>query len=154
VHPEILSTQNLPKHARYTRHFWRERYRSIVDLEAHLHRNGTQIIKCFLHLSNQEQKRRFLERIDEPDKNWKFSAADIHERKFWKRYMHAYADCLAATSTDHAPWYAIPADDKDNARLIVSQVIIDAFDDLRMAYPKTTPKRLRELESIRKRLTS
>jgi len=154
VHPEILRTQNLPKHSRDTRHFWRERYRSILDLEAHLHRNGTQIIKFFLHLSNKEQRKRFLERIDEPDKNWKFSTSDIHERKFWKRYMHAYADCLAATSTDHAPWYAVPADDKDNARLIVSQVIIDAFDDLQMAYPKSTPKRLRELESIGKRLTS
>ncbi len=154
VHPEILSTQNLPKHSRDTKHFWHERYRSIVDLEAHLHRNGTQIIKLFLNLSNREQKRRFLERIDEPDKNWKFSASDIHERKYWKRYMHAYADCLAATSTDHAPWYAVPADDKENARLIVSQIIIDAFDDLQMAYPKSPPKRLRELESIRKRLTS
>jgi PPK2 family polyphosphate:nucleotide phosphotransferase len=153
VHPEILSTQNLPKPARETKHFWRERYRSIVDLEGHLHRNGTQIIKLFLHLSNREQKRRFLERIDEPDKNWKFSASDIHERKYWQHYMHAYADCLAATSTQHAPWYAVPADDKDNARLIVSQIIIDAFADLRMTYPKSTPKRRRELKSIAKELT-
>lgn len=153
VHPEILSTQNLPKPARDTKHFWRERYRSIVDLEGHLHRNGTQIIKFFLHLSNKEQKKRFLERIDEPDKNWKFSASDIHERKYWPHYMHAYADCLAATSTQHAPWYVVPADDKDNARLIVSQIVMDALDDLRMAYPKSTPKRRRELKSIAKQLT-
>jgi PPK2 family polyphosphate:nucleotide phosphotransferase len=153
VHPEILSTQNLPKPARDTKHFWRERYRSIVDLEGHLHRNGTQIIKFFLHLSNKEQKKRFLERIDEPDKNWKFSASDIHERKYWPHYVHAYADCLAATSTQHAPWYVVPADDKDNARLIVSQVVMDALDDLRMAYPKSTPKRRRELKSIAKQLT-
>jgi PPK2 family polyphosphate:nucleotide phosphotransferase len=153
VHPEILSTQNLPKPARDTKHFWRERYRSIVDLEGHLHRNGTKIIKFFLHLSNKEQKKRFLQRIDEPEKNWKFSASDIHERKYWQHYMHAYADCLAATSTHHAPWYAVPADDKDNARLIVSQIIIDAFADLRMAYPKSTPKRRRELKSIAKELT-
>jgi PPK2 family polyphosphate:nucleotide phosphotransferase len=153
VHPEILSTQNLPKPARDTKHFWRERYRSIVDLETHLHRNGTLIIKVFLHLSNKEQKKRFLERIDVPEKNWKFSASDIHERKYWQHYMRAYADCLAATSTHHAPWYAVPADDKDNARLIVSQIIIDAFDGLRMAYPKSTPKRRRELRSIAKELT-
>jgi PPK2 family polyphosphate:nucleotide phosphotransferase len=153
VHPEILSTQNLPRHSRDTKHFWRERYSSIVDLEAHLHRNGTQIVKVFLHLSAKEQKSRFLERIDEPDKNWKFSSSDIHERKYWKRYMRAYADCLAATSTHHTPWFAVPADDKDNARLIVSQIIIDAFSDLRMRFPKSSAKRRRELRSIGKGLT-
>jgi polyphosphate kinase 2 (PPK2 family) len=89
-------------------------------LEAHLNRNGTQIVKVFLHLSKKEQKNRFIARIDEPDKNWKFSQSDIHERTFWKRYTRAFADCLAATSTHHSPWYAVPADDKENARLIVS----------------------------------
>jgi PPK2 family polyphosphate:nucleotide phosphotransferase len=153
VHPEILDTENLPKRARTGKHLWRDRYRSLVDLERHLHRNGTQIIKFFLHLSKKEQEKRFLERIDEPDKNWKFSSADVHERKFWPHYMHAYADCLAATSTHHAPWYAVPADDKDNARLIVSQVVIDAFEELRMAYPKSTAKRRRELQAIRRQLT-
>jgi PPK2 family polyphosphate:nucleotide phosphotransferase len=153
VHPEILDTGNLPKHARTGKHLWRDRYCSIVDLEKHLHRNGTQIIKFFLHLSKKEQEKRFLERIDEPDKNWKFSSADIHERKYWLHYMQAYADCLAATSTHHAPWYSVPADDKDNARLIVSQVVINAFEELRMAYPKSTAKRRRELQAIRKRLT-
>jgi PPK2 family polyphosphate:nucleotide phosphotransferase len=149
VHPEILRSQGLPKELRDKKTLWEERYRSIVDLEEHLHRNGTRIIKVFLHLSKDEQRKRFLERIDEADKNWKFSLADIHERKYWKQYMKAYEACLNATSTDHAPWYVVPADDKENARLIVSQIVIDAFKQLKMAYPKTTPKRRRELESIR-----
>jgi PPK2 family polyphosphate:nucleotide phosphotransferase len=152
VHPEILNTQSLPKHARDEKHFWSDRYRSIVELEAHLHRNGTQIIKFFLHLSKNEQKKRFLERIDEPDKNWKFSSSDIHERKYWKDYMKAYGHCLAETSTHRAPWYAIPADDKKNARLIVSQILMDVLDDLKMAYPRSTPKRRRELQTFGKQL--
>ncbi len=153
VHPEILDTQNLPRRSRDEKHFWRDRYRSITALEAHLQRNGTQIIKFFLHLSKQEQNNRFLERIEEPDKNWKFSTSDIHERTYWKDYMQAYEHCLAQTSTPHAPWYAVPADDKENARLIVSQILMDAFDDLKMAYPKSTPKRRRQLQAISKRLT-
>lgn len=153
VHHEILDTQNLPKFSHDEKHFWRDRYRSINELEGHLNRNGTQIVKFFLHLSKKEQPKRFLERIDEPDKNWKFSASDIHERKYWRRYMRAYGECLAATSTHQAPWYAVPADDKENARLIVSQILMDAFDDLKMAYPKSTPNRLRELQAIGKRLT-
>jgi polyphosphate kinase 2 (PPK2 family) len=123
-----------------------------VDLEEHLHRNGTRIVKVFLHLSKDEQRKRFLERIDEPEKNWQFSLADIHERGFWRHYMEAYEACLSATSTHHAPWYVVPADDKDNARLIVSQIVLDALKELKMAYPKTTAKRRRELESIRKLL--
>ncbi len=152
VHPEILSTQGLPDAQLDEDSVWKERYRSIVDLENHLYRNGTRIIKFFLHLSKEEQRRRFLERIDEPDKNWKFSAADIHERGFWAQYMTAYENCLRATSTEHAPWYVVPADEKENARLIVSQAILDAFNELDMAYPKTTAKRRLELQSIRKRL--
>ncbi len=152
VHPEILRSQGLPEELRDKKNIWEERYRSIVDLEEHLHRNGTQTVKIFLHLSLEEQRKRFLERIDEPEKNWKFSAADIHERKFWKRYMEAYEECLSATSTDHAPWYAVPADDKGDARLIVSQIVLDALGDLKMAYPKTTPKRRHELEAIGKLL--
>ena len=152
VHPEILRNQGLPDELLGEKSIWKERYRSIVDLEEHLHRNGTRIIKFFLHLSKAEQRKRFLERIDEPDKNWKFSLADIHERKYWPHYMKAYEDCLNATSTHHVPWYVVPADDKDNARLIVSRIVIDAFNDLKMSYPKTTAKRRRELKSIRKRL--
>ncbi len=153
VHPEILDTQNLPKQSRDDRHFWSDRYRSIVQLEAHLHRNGTQIVKFFLHLSKKEQASRFLERIDEPDKNWKFSSSDIHERKYWRHYMRAYGECLAETSTHNAPWYAVPADDKESARLIVSQILMDAFDEIKMAYPKSSPRRLRQLQAIGKRLT-
>jgi PPK2 family polyphosphate:nucleotide phosphotransferase len=152
VHPEILGIQNLPKGSRDDKHFWSDRYRSIVELEAHLHRNGTRIVKFFLHLSKKQQATRFLQRIDEPDKNWKFSASDIHERKFWKHYMQAYGHCLAETSTHHAPWYTVPADDKENARLIVSQILMDAFDELKMAYPRSTPKRLRELKAIGRKL--
>jgi PPK2 family polyphosphate:nucleotide phosphotransferase len=152
VHPEILRNQGLTEELRDERNIWEERYRSIVDLEQHLYRNGTRTVKVFLHLSEGEQRKRFLERIDEPDKNWKFSLADIHERKFWKRYMQAYEACFAVTSTHHAPWYVVPADDKENARLIVSQIVIDALDELKMAYPKTTPKRREELHSIGKAL--
>ena len=152
VHPEILRSQGLSEELRDEKTIWEERYRSIVDLEEHLHRNGTRIIKVFLHLSKEEQRKRFLERIDEPDKNWKFSLSDIHERNYWKHYMKAYEDCLNATSTHHAPWYVIPADDKDNARLIVSRIVLDALDGLNLAFPKTTAKRRRELESIRNQL--
>ncbi|MGK2872769.1 MAG: ADP-polyphosphate phosphotransferase [Alphaproteobacteria bacterium] len=152
VHPEILHTQGLPDARLDDCEIWKERYSSIVDLENHLYRNGTRIIKFFLHLSKEEQRKRFLARIDEPDKNWKFSAADVHERGFWAQYMTAYEKCLSATSTDHAPWYVVPADDKKNARLIVSEVILDAFNELEMAYPKTTAKRRQELKSIRKQL--
>ena len=152
VHPEILHGQGLPDELLDEKTIWEERYRSIVDLEAHLYRNGTRIIKFFLHLSKDEQRKRFLERIDEPDKNWKFSLADIHERNYWKDYMKAYEECLNATSTHHAPWYVVPADDKENARVIVSQIILDVFNELKMAYPKTTVERRQELESIRKLL--
>ncbi len=153
VHPEILRTQGLPDSLLDERSIWNERYRSIVDLENHLYRNGTRVIKFFLHLSEEEQRTRFLARIDDPDKNWKFSLADIHERKYWKQYRKAYEACLNATSTHHAPWYVVPADDKENARLIVSQIILDALNGLNMAYPKTTEKRRRELKSIRKLLS-
>ncbi len=152
VHPEILRGQGLPEELLDEKAIWKERYRSIVDLEEHLHRNGTRIVKVFLHLSKGEQRKRFLERIDEPDKNWKFSLADVHERKYWKQYVKAYEECLNATSTHHAPWHVVPADDKDDARLIVSQILVDALKDLKMAYPKTTTKRRQELKSIRKGL--
>jgi PPK2 family polyphosphate:nucleotide phosphotransferase len=148
VHPGILRNEGLSEELRDEKTIWDERYRSIVDLESHLYRNGTRIVKIFLHLSKDEQRKRFLERIDEPEKNWKFSLADIHERKYWARYMNAYEDCLKATSTRHAPWYVVPADDKENARLIVSQIVLDTLGDLRMSYPRTTAKRRRELKAI------
>jgi PPK2 family polyphosphate:nucleotide phosphotransferase len=152
VHPEILRNQGLPPELRDEKDIWEQRYRSIVDLESHLYRNGTRTIKIFLHLSREEQRQRFLKRIDQPDRNWKFSLADIHERKFWKQYMEAYETCLNATSTHQAPWYAVPADDKENARLIVCRIVLDALESLKMAYPKTTAKRRAELQSIRKQL--
>jgi PPK2 family polyphosphate:nucleotide phosphotransferase len=153
VHPEILRSEAIPGTPHHDKEVWQDRYRSIVDLEKHLYGNGTRIIKFFLHLSKEEQRKRFLARIDEPEKNWKFSAADIAERGFWKQYMNAYEKCLGATSTSHAPWYVVPADDKENARLIVSRIVLDTFEELKMAYPKTSAKRRRELLSIRKQLT-
>jgi PPK2 family polyphosphate:nucleotide phosphotransferase len=153
VHPEILRGQGLSEGLRDEKTIWKERYRSILDLESHLFRNGTRTVKIFLHLSKEAQRRRFLDRIDHPDKNWKFSLADIHERKYWKHYMEAYEACLSATSSHHAPWYVVPADDKDNARLIVSRIVLDALGKLKMAYPKTNANRRRELKSIRKLLT-
>ncbi|MBK8740200.1 MAG: polyphosphate kinase 2 family protein [Betaproteobacteria bacterium] len=152
VHPAILHAEGLPPELLDEQAVWQQRYRSIVDLESHLHRNGTRIIKFFLHLSAEEQRKRFLARIDEPDKNWKFSMADVEERKFWKQYMAAYGECLGATSTREAPWYAVPADDKENGRLIVAQIILDAFKSLNMAYPKPDAARLKELKAIRKQL--
>jgi PPK2 family polyphosphate:nucleotide phosphotransferase len=154
VHPEILRNQRLSEELLDADTLWKDRYRSIVDLERHLFHNSTRTVKIFLHLSQEEQRKRFLERIDQPDKNWKFSLADIHERKYWNQYVQAYEECLSATSTHHAPWYVVPADDKENARLIVSRIVLDALIDLKMAYPKTTPKREQELKSIRKLLTA
>jgi len=153
VHPELLHQQRLPDKVLDAEHLWRDRYHSIVESEKHLHRNGTRIVKIFLHLSEGEQRKRFLARIDEADKNWKFSLADMHERKYWNKYMRAYEACLGATSTHHAPWYIVPADDKDNARLIVSRIVLDALEALPMAYPKTTATRRGELAAIRKELT-
>lgn len=152
VHPAILSSQRLPDELPDAETIWKDRYRSIVDLEEHLHRNGTRIVKFFLHLSKDEQRKRFQERIDEPEKNWKFSLADVRERKSWPLYMQAYEACLSETSIAAAPWYVVPADDKKNARLIVSQILLDTFNELEMAYPKTTAKRRSELDTIRKQL--
>jgi polyphosphate kinase 2 (PPK2 family) len=123
-----------------------------VDLEAHLHRNGTRIIKFFLHQSKDEQRKRFLKRIDNPEKNWKLSASDVEERKLWKDYQQAYEECLSATSTADAPWHVVPADDKKNARLIISEIILNLFNGLKMAYPKPSAKRRSELQLIRKTL--
>ena len=152
VHPEILRSQGLAELPDDPGSVWQERFRSIVGLERHLYRNGTRIIKFFLHISKEEQRRRFLARIDAPEKNWKFSLADIAERGFWKQYMKAYGQCLSATSTRHAPWYVVPADDKNNARLIVSRILLDTLEELKMNYPKSSAARRRELLAIRKQL--
>ncbi len=152
VHPQILRAQGLPASALNGKSIWKDRYRSIVDSEAHLHRNGTRIIKFFLHLSKDEQRKRFLARIDESEKNWKFSVSDVAERAHWDAYMDAYADCLSATNTANSPWYVVPADDKKNARLIISNIIGNTLDSLDMHYPQTTPERRKELLEIKKRL--
>lgn len=152
VHPEILQGEGLPSDAPDEKNFWQERYESMVALEKHLHRNGTRVIKFFLHLSKEEQRRRFLARLEDPDKNWKFSQADLEERKLWKDYMRAYEDCLGATSTRAAPWYVVPADDKENARLIISRIILDTMGSLPMSYPKTDRKHRVELRKIREQL--
>jgi len=152
VHHELLVAEGLPDAPKHDETLWHGRYRSIVNLEKHLHANGTRIVKFFLHLSKEEQRKRFLARIDEPQKNWKFSQADIEERKYWKRYMEVYGECLGATSTHHAPWYVVPADDKPNARLIVSRIVLDTLEELKMAYPTVSATRRRELQAIRKQL--
>lgn len=152
VHPEILRHQRIPEAHLRNGDVWKERYRSINDLERHLYRNGTRILKFFLHLSKEEQRRRFLERIDKPEKNWKFSKADIDERKYWDDYMNAYEHCLEATSTAHAPWYVIPADDRKNARLLVSNIILDMFSSLDVRFPETGEERKRELQECRRLL--
>jgi PPK2 family polyphosphate:nucleotide phosphotransferase len=151
VHPEILKAQRLPEES-FEGHIWSGRYRSIVELEEHLHRNGTRIVKFFLHVSKEEQRKRFLERIDHPEKNWKFSMADMQERGRWKDYMKAYEECINATSTHASPWYVVPADDKKNARLIISQVVVDTLESLKLSYPKVDKERIKELRAIRKEL--
>jgi PPK2 family polyphosphate:nucleotide phosphotransferase len=152
VHPEILRSEGLPDLPHDDGVVWHDRYRSIVNLERHLHNNGTCIVKFYLHLSKEEQRKRFLQRIDEPEKNWKFSLSDVEERRFWKQYMLAYEECLSATSTGDAPWYVVPADDKENARLIVSRIVLDTLEGLKMTYPETSAERRQELLSIRKQL--
>lgn len=152
VHPEMLASEGAARAHPGGKTVWKERYRSIVQQEEHLTCNGTRIIKFFLHMSKDEQRRRFLARIDEPEKNWKFSQADMTERSFWDDYMEAYQDCLSATSTHAAPWYVVPADDKENARLIVSRIILDRLRALGMSYPSSDPQRQQELLAIRKNL--
>ena len=152
VHPEILRGQNLPQDAIDEKKFWQRRYQSITDLESHLHRNGTRIAKFFLHVSKDEQRKRFLGRIDDPQKNWKFSVADLAERKLWKEYMRAYEQCIGATSTKECPWYIVPADDKKNARLIIAEVVVELMKSLEVRYPELDAEHRKELKSIRKTL--
>lgn len=152
VHPSILEKQNLPNETLDNKHIWNERYRSIMDTEKHLYRNGTRIIKIFLHLSKDEQRIRFLERIDAPEKNWKFGSADVKERQYWDDYMEVYEKCLSATSTEEAPWYIVPADEKENARLIISRIILDTMNKMKMSYPESDMKRREELQRVRSTL--
>jgi PPK2 family polyphosphate:nucleotide phosphotransferase len=152
VHPEILRAEQLPEELVDRKKIWEHRFQSILNLEKHLHRNGTRIVKFFLHLSKEEQRQRFLARIDDPHKNWKLSRDDIRERDLWGDYMHAYEECLAATSTERAPWYVVPADDKHNARLIISQIVLHTLKSLKLKFPEATKERQKELRAIRKML--
>ena len=152
VHPEILAAERLAESARDDS-IWKERYRSISGLERHLHGNGTRVVKVFLHLSKDEQRKRFLARIDDPAKNWKFGETDMKERGFWKQYLKAYEDSLPATSTKDSPWFVVPADDKQNARLIVSRILLDLLEGLDLAYPAVDEAQRLKLGDLRKQLT-
>jgi PPK2 family polyphosphate:nucleotide phosphotransferase len=153
VHSRLLGAEHLPGEARDEGSLWRGRFRSIIDMEDHLQRNGTKVVKFFLHISKQEQRRRLLKRIDDPRKNWKFSRADVEERRSWSHYMSAYEEAIGATSTTTSPWYIVPADDKRAARLIVSSVALEVLRDLRMRYPSPSKAQLRALKRIRRELT-
>lgn len=151
VHPEILKSEKTPP-SLVRKDIWDERFEDIRCFERHMARNGTVIRKFFLHLSKKEQKKRFLARLDEPEKNWKFSASDIHERKYWDDYQDAFEDMIRNTATKHAPWYVVPADNKWFTRLVVSTVIVDALESLDLAYPKVDEAKLKELKAARKLL--
>jgi len=152
VHPKVLQGEGLPEEVLSRPTLWADRYRSIVDLEAHLSRSGTRIIKFFLHMSAEEQRKRFLERIDDPAKQWKFLASDLEERTYWKQYMSAYEACIHATSTAQAPWYIVPADDKKSARLVISEIIVETLGALKLSYPAITAAHRNDLQSMRKQL--
>ena len=152
IHPEILEGEHIPEELLDRKKIWEQRFQSIANLEKHLYRNGTRIVKFFLHLSKEEQRKRLLARIDDPHKNWKLSADDIRERDLWKDYMSAYEECLGATSMEHAPWFIVPADDKPNARLIVSQIVLDTLRTLKLKFPEVTKERRKELRDIGKML--
>jgi len=154
VHPEILTKyQSIPKEfTQDVDQVFKERYQDIANFEQYIHRQGTHVMKFFLNLSKEEQKNRFLDRIDRPDKNWKFSEADVKERKCWDQYMEAYEDAINATASEEAPWYVVPADDKKNMRLIVSQLILNEMRKMDMNYPIVTDERRAELQQIRKGL--
>ena len=149
VHPEFLKPQKLPPNLAHDKSIWKSRYQSIRDFEKHLLRNGTRVIKFFLHVSKDEQKERLMARIDDPEKHWKVNAGDTRERKFWDDYMHAYEQCIENTSTSEAPWFIVPADDKMNARLIVAHAVTKALESLHLDMPKLTPARKKELAEIR-----
>jgi PPK2 family polyphosphate:nucleotide phosphotransferase len=151
VHPEYLEKQKLPPEL-ITKKIWKERFEDIRNFEQYLSRNGVMIRKFFLHVSKKEQKRRFLERIDNPDKNWKFSSNDASERDYWDDYMEAYEDMIRNTATKEAPWYVVPADNKWFTRLVVAAGVIEALDSLGLQYPKVGKEKLAELAVAREKL--
>lgn len=149
VHPEILKNQRTPP-SLVGKNVWEERFEDIRSFERHMARSGTVIRKFFLNVSKKEQKRRFLARLEEPEKNWKFSAADIRERACWDDYQKAYEEMISNTATEHAPWYVVPADNKWFTRLVVSTVVVDTLESLGLAYPKVNDAKLKELEAAKK----
>lgn len=151
VHEQILEGQKLPKKL-VTKNIWKERFRDIRNFEEYLGRNGIVVIKFFLHLSKDEQKKRFIERVDNPDKNWKFSATDARERGHWKDYMNAYEDMIRNTSTERSPWYVVPADKKSYARIVIVSAILHALDEMELEYPKVSKEKMEELQDIKKAL--
>jgi PPK2 family polyphosphate:nucleotide phosphotransferase len=151
VHPELLAQQKLPAKL-ITQHIWKERFEDIRHIERYLTRNGIVIRKFFLHVSRKEQKRRFLERIENPDKNWKFSASDAAERAYWDNYMEAYEDLIRHTATPEAPWYVVPADNKWFTRVVVAAAVIEALASLKLTYPSVGPEKLKELAAARRAL--
>ena len=148
VHPELLKNEKLPP-SLVTVDIWKERFQDIHSFERYLTRNGIVVRKFYLNLSKKEQKKRFLERLDHPEKNWKFSASDVHERAYWKDYMKAYEDMIINTASKHAPWYVIPADNKWFTRAAVAAVIVETLEDLKLEYPKANPATRKELQAAR-----
>lgn len=151
VHEEIIKSQKLPPEL-ITENIWEERFEDIRNFEKYLTRNGTIVLKFFLNVSKDEQKKRFIERIDDEDKNWKFSTSDIKERAFWGNYMKAYQELIQKTATPKSPWYVIPADDKSYARIVIVSAIISALDEMGLEYPKVSPEKVAELQEIKKKL--
>jgi PPK2 family polyphosphate:nucleotide phosphotransferase len=151
VHPDILKKERVPEEL-ITKNIWQDRYEDIRNSERYLARNGTVIRKFFLNISKKEQKKRFLERLEEPEKNWKFSASDVTERRFWDDYMNAFEQMIAATSSKHAPWYVVPADNKWYTRLMVAAAIVDALEELKLSYPKVSSEERKQLLAARKEL--
>jgi PPK2 family polyphosphate:nucleotide phosphotransferase len=151
VHAEILARQRLPRQV-LTKDIWQERFKSIRNFESHLARNGTLVLKFFLHVSKEEQRKRFLARLEEPGKRWKFEMADVAERKLWDKYMQAYEDTIRHTSRPEAPWYVVPADNKGFARLVIAEALVEAMEGLDLAFPKVEGSALKELEKVRRAL--
>jgi PPK2 family polyphosphate:nucleotide phosphotransferase len=152
VHPHLVEAQRIPQADPTSPKFWEERYEDINCFEKHLARNGTAIVKFFLHLSKEEQARRFLKRIKRPDKHWKFSAADVTQRQYWDDYMAAYEECLRRTSTDHAPWYVVPADKKWVTRAVVAAILTETIESLKLNWPQVTADQKRGIEQARETL--
>ncbi|MFZ0771000.1 MAG: polyphosphate kinase 2 family protein [Candidatus Sulfotelmatobacter sp.] len=152
VHPEVLENEKLPP-SLVTKNIWEERFEDIRSFERHMARNGTVIRKFFLHLSKKEQKQRFLARLEEPEKHWKFSQSDIHEREYWDDYRKACEDMIRQTASKHAPWYVVPADNKWFTHLVVSAAIVETLEELNLSYPKVDAAKLKEIQAARRMLS-